>query len=595
MKSKSGFLLVVTVIFALALAVAVSASPEPGTNGQAVDPTTSQPADTYLATTSLADSRENLIEFSTAALSFSENPIIPYADGGSVYAADLDGDNDIDIVGASATTNEIAWWKNSGNSFATKYTISNNYDGANSVSAIDLDKDTHIDILGSASGLDEIAWWKNDGTPVNGGWSKQTIASNFDGARSAHAIDFDGDTDLDIVGAAKDSGEIAWWENDGTPENGGWTKHTVTQVFTDVGSIYAIDLNSDSFVDVVGVEPGEYFEGDGRVVWWQNDGTPEDGGWIQHVLSENFALAADVYATDVDGDLDIDILAVGAHESGFRWWENTGNNGFAVRSISSNVDYVHSVRAIDLDSDSDVDVIGSSTTRGIVWWENDGNQNFDEHIVSEHRTFALSPHVVDLDNDMDLDVIGSAAVDYRSDHSITWWKADSEEFVYIPAVMKSLAPPSPVKLYLHAQNYAPRNFLSTTRDDGTEFNANTAADDPAEWTMSLNDDLVGTEYSYSIYANIGPYQDPISCDVEILLRKNGSDTILASWPQAFTIPTGNDIHYSSGEMTGIDPNAVMGDVLVLRIRPRTGYALIYTGDFFGHEVYSYINVPGSYP
>ncbi|UCC52549.1 MAG: hypothetical protein JSV68_01005 [Anaerolineaceae bacterium] len=170
-----------------------------------------------------------------------------------------------------------------------------------------------------------------------------------------------------------------------------------------------------------------------------------------------------------------------------------------------------------------------------------------------------------------------------------------QSFVYLPIVKIPLPPPPPLKLYLHVQDNSPQYFLSTTRDQGTDFNVLTAADDPVEWTMRLDDDLVGTAYSYSIYANIGPYQDPISCDVEILLRSFGSDTVLANWPQAFTIPTGNDIHNFSGQLRGIDPDVVTGAILVLRIRPRSGYALIYTGNFFGQELYSNINVPGSYP
>jgi len=164
--------------------------------------------------------------------------------------------------------------------------------------------------------------------------------------------------------------------------------------------------------------------------------------------------------------------------------------------------------------------------------------------------------------------------------------------VYLPLVIRPTPLPPPMTLYLHVRDTAPRYFLSPIKDEGTESNASTSAEDPLEWEMTLSGDIAGTEYGYDLYASIGAYQSPIVCDVEILLRGDGTDTMLASWPGAFTIPTGNDIFHFTGQTAGLDPDAANGDHLILRIRPHAGYVLMYTGEFFGQEAYSAITVPG---
>jgi len=69
-------------------------------------------------------------------------------------------------------------------------------------------------VLGAAFTADDIAWWENtagDGTV----WTEHTVDGDFDGAASVYAADVDGDGDLDVLGAAQNADDIAWWENRG--------------------------------------------------------------------------------------------------------------------------------------------------------------------------------------------------------------------------------------------------------------------------------------------------------------------------------------------------------------------------------------------
>ena len=56
--------------------------------------------------------------------SFYTNTITTSADGArSVYAVDVDGDGDMDVLSASAVDDKIAWYENDGSESFTAHTI----------------------------------------------------------------------------------------------------------------------------------------------------------------------------------------------------------------------------------------------------------------------------------------------------------------------------------------------------------------------------------------------------------------------------------------------------------------------------------------
>jgi hypothetical protein len=524
------------------------------------------------------------------SIMFSKHSVTASFDGASaVRGVDLNGDGHIDILGAAELGDEVAWWANDGTPVDggwTKRVIADDFYGANFVYPADLDGDLDLDVLGAARDTDEIAWWENDGTPVDGGWTKHTISDSLDRATDVCAKDLDGDGDLDVLGAGYAADAIAWWENDGAPADGGWVEHVIAEDFDGAASVYATDLNDDTFVDVVGAASGDYVAGDGRIVWWQSDGTPADGGWITHTLDADFALATDVSAADLDGDDDVDILAVGVREYGFAWWENDGAEDFIEHTVSGDFGYAASLCAIDVDGDGDMDVTASSSIDGIVWWENDGSQGFARHTITDDVDRWFSMDAIDVDGDTDTDILGAGF----SSGQIMWWEQRTSRFVFLPLILKPMAPPPPMTLYLHARGGTPRYFLSEDRDDGDE--TIDGFDGVTEWVMTLEQDLFGTEYGYSLYA-AGGLEDVV-CDVEILLRKDGSDITLASWPGAFEALDG-DFEWHTGTKTGVDPGAQAGDTLVLRIRTHDGGITMLMGDFYGTPGYSRIEVPGYGP
>ena len=141
---------------------------------------------------------------STVSPTFTAADIDTSADSArSVFAADMDGDGDLDIISASLLDDTIAWYENDGNADPTftATDIATSADGAYSVFAADMDGDGDMDIVSSSFYDDTIAWYENNGN-ANPTWTAADIATSADGAISVFAADMDGDGDMDILSAS---------------------------------------------------------------------------------------------------------------------------------------------------------------------------------------------------------------------------------------------------------------------------------------------------------------------------------------------------------------------------------------------------------
>ncbi|NIQ19659.1 MAG: hypothetical protein GTN95_05560, partial [Gammaproteobacteria bacterium] len=97
-------------------------------------------------------------------------------------------------------------------SFGPQRVITTLADGAHSVFAADVDGDGDPDVLSASFFDDKIAWYENtDGAGSFG--PQQVISTLADGARSVFAADVDGDGDPDVLSASENDDKIAWYEN----------------------------------------------------------------------------------------------------------------------------------------------------------------------------------------------------------------------------------------------------------------------------------------------------------------------------------------------------------------------------------------------
>jgi hypothetical protein len=79
----------------------------------------------------------------------------------AVYAAYMDNDGDYDVLGASYFGDDITLWENTDGLGLTWYehTIDGSFDGARDVATADMDGDGDLDVLGAAAEDADISWW----------------------------------------------------------------------------------------------------------------------------------------------------------------------------------------------------------------------------------------------------------------------------------------------------------------------------------------------------------------------------------------------------------------------------------------------------
>ncbi|MFC1600778.1 FG-GAP-like repeat-containing protein [Candidatus Sumerlaeota bacterium] len=355
-----------------------------------------------------------------SATAWREHEIITAWDGGNVvYAADVDGDGDEDILVAATTDDQITWHENLSPrrqaTFPEKQVVSGSVDGVRSVAAADIDADGDLDVVGAAREGNEIVWWEN----VNGhgdSWTTHSIGSDFLQPLWAHVGDIDRDGNVDVLGASFEGGQIAWWRNV-NGDGSSWTKNLVDGSFGEAFNAYPCDLDGDGDLDILGTSRDLH-----DVAWWENTnglGTV----WSKRIIDGDFGGAADARAGDIDGDGDLDVLAAAHVDYDIAWWENVDGAGssWIKHSVDLEVPGADSVFAVDMDRDGDLDVLGCGyRVDEVKWWENTDRvgDTWVPHTVDANFDAVMAVYPADLDNDGDMDIVGAA----RDAHQVRWWE-----------------------------------------------------------------------------------------------------------------------------------------------------------------------------
>ena len=367
----------------------------------------------------------------------------------SIYAADIDGDGDMDALSAGRG---VSWYENTdgrGNFGPAEQVYLGNT--ALAVTA-DLDGDGDEDVIGSY-GPDEFGvalWFENmDG---EGDFSQ---SGGLVGASPAHemamyAADVDGDADVDVLSTCGSSDEVAWFENsDGAGTFGPETfaaENTIA-LRDDLGgthpSVHPTDLDGDGDMDIL-------VAGSSKAVWYQNT---DGAGTFQQRLIAGLP-SNSIHAADVDGDGDPDIVsrtcATAEGTSGsIVWYENTDGKGTFALFPGQPTEWNDACRwnywpailspiyAADVDGDTDLDIVSASSVFGvreweseIAWYENtDGKGAFggQQTVATEAARRAI--HVADVDGDGDVDVLAASTwwQGYRVRGRLVWYESFSPE------------------------------------------------------------------------------------------------------------------------------------------------------------------------
>ena len=293
-----------------------------------------------------------------------------------VYAEDVDGDGHKDILATAYYEGLVLWWKSNGQEpyTWTRYVIAENFDEAHEVYACDIDGDGDTDVLGASSALSRITLWTNEGgDPIQ--WTEYVIENYFNTAKSVRAADINGDGILDIIGAAMYAHDVIWWHNDGGIPTI-WTKYFVDSNFIGAHRVEAVDLDLDGDNDIVGAAVFGH-----EIAWWKNNGG-DPITWTKQTLETNFINACVAMPGDIDGDGDIDVAATAQGANQVAWWENDGNDpiNWTKHMIDDVMPRPWPMALADLDGDGDLDIVSGSSQQGsnkVKWYENTGTTGVD--------------------------------------------------------------------------------------------------------------------------------------------------------------------------------------------------------------------------
>lgn len=366
---------------------------------------------------------------------WTENPVAENYDGAwGIYAVDMDGDQDFDLVTSAYEANRVAWWENDGNQHFQEHIIDNNLNGAAGVHAGDLDNDGDMDVIGVSHRGNEIAWYENDGQ-MN--FTKYTLVQNYNQPIFARMHDVDNDNDMDIVGSNHGSGDVTWWENSGYPN---FTRHDIDNTFDGCRHLDVSDLDDDGDVDILASSETVY-----QIAWYENDGSQT---FQKHIIEGSYrAFWAKPYDFNSDGAMDILGCSAGDSDD-ISWFENDGYMNFTRHAIDNTANDPQSVEAADFDLDGDLDIVSAARhDNEIAWWENQNNSVFIKHVIADGYSYPITVFPVDIEGDGDWDVATSSVIG----DLLTWWEND---LIFIPGIIRGVVSDEyadPIEsVYVHA-------------------------------------------------------------------------------------------------------------------------------------------------
>ena len=275
---------------------------------------------------------------------------------------DVTGDGKPNFVVVDNRLGTVVWFDGENPRFvAPAGTLPRAYD----VALADFNNDGHLDIAASSYKGNEFRIFFNPGSNIEDYWPSAVLDTNGSDTRTVRVADFDGDGDPDILGTARRSNMITWFEN--TP--GIWRRHTIDSTTPLPNHGQPVDLDQDGDTDVVMAAGYHATERQPRldrcthgIFWYENI----NGGsrWERHVIRVPFVRAFEAAAGDLDGDGDIDVAATAFGAEGrIAWFENPGDPKGAWRMRVLRDDWIGgtAITIADIDGDAMPEILSTAS------------------------------------------------------------------------------------------------------------------------------------------------------------------------------------------------------------------------------------------
>ena len=313
----------------------------------------------------------------------------------SVYAADLDGDGDLELATADYELGIVTVWSNNGDgTFVVDGIYPLDID-LSTVFAADLDGDADIDLVTQGSSY-KVSVLLNNGDGTFAPHSDYYLGHR---ALSLFAADLDGDGDIDLATGNYFAYSVSVLLNNGDGTFATYSEYEIGPEARFPASIFAADLDGDGDLDLT---TGDWFTGSGYVSVVFNDG---DGTFTPDSAYPVGTGVVSVFAVDVDGDGDLDIATANSRSDDVSVLLNNGYGTFALHSAYPVGNFPFSVFAADLDGDGDLDLTtANSFSNDVSVILNNGDGTFASDPAYAVGDCPRSVFAADLDGDGDLDL-----------------------------------------------------------------------------------------------------------------------------------------------------------------------------------------------
>lgn len=292
-------------------------------------------------------------------------------------AFDVDGDGDLDYLGARYSPGLIVWLEQPAKPLTDRWPLRIIDDRLNGIHGLlqgDVDRDGKPDLLansGQPTGefANSAAWLKVPVDPRKAErWPRHIFAAG-DAPGLSHYLGFgdvNGDGRPDISMAAKGgpqampgTGEwFAWWEAPADP-TAAWKKHSIGTGWVGATNIQQADVNGDGQMDFIATKGHDH-----GVLWFQG---PD---WKPQVIDPTLKEPHCLQVADLDGDGDLDAATCGYGHQLAAWYENDGRGQFTMHVVAEQ-QAAYDLRALDMDRDGDLDLlIAGQASENVAWYEN---------------------------------------------------------------------------------------------------------------------------------------------------------------------------------------------------------------------------------
>ena len=336
-------------------------------------------------------------------------------DNSALRPVDLDGDGAVDLLAVGLSDGEVAWYRNLGGGRFSGQRVIVEHGRYGGFDTADLDGDGDTDLVYNARLRDTIAWHENLGGGVFSG--ERLIADDFDGDWSIVAADLDSSGDPDVLARYWNRGQLVWFRNQGT-------SRAPTEAPANIRVVAGVGLLWVSWEPLAGL----------------GDSERAQARYIVTALAADGSVAGECIATELIG-CSITGLTPGDEYEVTVQAENEAGAGpvSAAVSVTAAVDTQppgtrfgpqrvittqalepKSVRAADLDDDSDLDALSASSEDDTIAWHENTATGFlpVRHVITASADGAGHVRTGDLDDDGDSDVV-SASFD---DQIVAWYE-----------------------------------------------------------------------------------------------------------------------------------------------------------------------------